>query len=198
MQAVTSLDGFLVWDCSSESVSCRFKVVTAGDWEADMKQPLPAEGRRDDEQTRGAASSSSPTLSAKFIVQLYPADQQRLQTTARCSAWASPQALPTWNHSGGWMCLACRFPDKFQLVHKLQWLVLCPSNPLFLRTFTSPVLPTNMPGLIPLTTPFPSPLMVTMLPGWRPKWYTLYKTVPTCDFNSINICVWMEDWKELG
>ena len=198
MQAVTSLAGLLVWDCSPESVSCRFKVVTAGVWEADVKQPLPTEGRRSEEQTRGAVCSSSPMLSAKFIVQLYRADQQYLQTTARCSAWASPQAPPKWNHSGGWMCLAYRFPDKFQLVHQLQWRFLCPSNSLFLQTFTSPVLPTNTPGLIPLTTPFPFPLTVTMLPGWYPKWHTLYKTVPTCDFNSINICVWMEDWKELG
>ena len=60
MQVMTCVAELLVWGCFPECVSCRFKVVTAGDWESDVKQPSPVEGRRDDGQTRGGVCCRYP------------------------------------------------------------------------------------------------------------------------------------------
>ena len=141
--------------------------------------------RRDDGQTRGGVccrypccpprSTSSSSMVPNCVPRLRPGPLPRLP-------------LCRTNLVAGCAQLAYRLPEKFQLVYQLQCLFLCPSK-FFLQTFTSPVPPTNTPSLIPRTILFLLTLTVTLLPGWHPTWYTLYKNVPTCDFNSINMCI---------
>lgn len=165
MQAMTSVAELLVWGCFPDCVSCRFKVVTAWDWESNVKQPV--EGRQDDGQTRGGVCCRYPCCppSSMFSSSVVPNCVPR--------PWPGPLLkLPLCGTD-----LVAGLPEKFQLAHQLQCLFLCPST-IFLQTFTSLVPPTNTAGLIPRTILFLLTLTVTLLPGWHPKWYTLSETVP--------------------